>query len=89
MLSAGVDLAHADVEAVLYEYLSRRYPKIGTWNAETPLLGSGAVDSLGVLELMTFLSERFGIELEDGDFDPHHLATPGLLVRFIVERRKS
>ena len=89
MLSAGVDLAHAETEGVVYDYLSKRYPTITTWSADTPLLESGTLDSLGVLELMTFVSERFGIPLEDGDFDPAHLATPGLLVRFVLSRRQG
>jgi acyl carrier protein len=88
VLSAGVDLAHAETESIIYEYLSKRFPKIATWSAETSLLDSGIIDSLGVLELMTFVSERFGIALEDGDFDPQYLATPGRLVQFILSRRQ-
>jgi acyl carrier protein len=87
MYSTAVELEHAETESVIYEYLSKRFPKIATWSAGTSLLDSGTVDSLGVLELMTFVSERFGIQLEDGDFDPRHLATPGHLVQFILSRR--
>ena len=89
MLSARVDLGHADVEPVVYGYLSKRFPKVENWNAETSLLESGIIDSLGVLELMGFLEEKFGITLEEGDFDPKHLATPGQLVQFILERRRN
>jgi acyl carrier protein len=87
MLSTGVDATRAETENIIYGYLSKRFPRIATWSAETSLLDSGIMDSLGVLELMTFVSEQFGIQLEDGDFDPAHLATPGHLVRFIVSRR--
>jgi acyl carrier protein len=89
MLSAGVDLGHAETEAVIYEYLAKRFPTIATWNAETSLFESGIIDSLGVLELMTFLSERFGFQLEDRDFDPANLATPGQLVQFVLSRRRN
>ena len=89
MLSAGVDPNHAEAETAIYEYLARRFPRISSWNRDTSLLDSGIVDSLGVLELMTFVSERFGIRLEDSDFDPGNLATPGQLVRFIASRRPS
>lgn len=88
MLSAGIDLAHTETEGIIYEYLAKRFPKVATWDAGTSLLDSGIIDSLGVLELMTFVSEKFGIELEDGDFDPRHLATPGQLVQFILSRRR-
>jgi acyl carrier protein len=89
MLSAGVDLAHAETETVIYEYLAKRFPKVATWNAETSLFDSGVIDSLGVLELMTFLSERFGIQLEDSDFDLANLATPEKLVQFVLSRRRN
>jgi acyl carrier protein len=87
VLSATVELANAEAESIVCEYLSKRFPRNATWNAQTSLLESGIIDSLGVLELMTFVSERFGIPLEDADFDPVHLATPGGLVQFILSRR--
>ncbi|MBX9840655.1 MAG: acyl carrier protein [Xanthobacteraceae bacterium] len=78
----------SDIETVLYPYLTTRFPALGDCHADTPLLESGAIDSLGILELMTFLGERFGITLEDGDFDPEFLGTPGRLVTFIQRKRQ-
>ncbi|WFS70001.1 acyl carrier protein (plasmid) [Agrobacterium leguminum] len=41
------------------------------WPAdETPLLEGGIIDTLGFLDLMTFLSERFDIGLDDTHFEP-------------------
>jgi acyl carrier protein len=42
--------------------------------ADTPLFSSGIVDSFGVLELIAFLEEAFGVEIDPGrheltDFD--------------------
>jgi acyl carrier protein len=36
----------------------------------TPLLNSAILDSIGILELMMFLAERFDVEVEDLDFQP-------------------
>lgn len=71
-------------------FLRERFPALANreLTAETPLLGSGAIDSLGILELMTFLADRFGIELTDDDFDPANFDTIGHLARF-VERARS
>jgi len=77
----------AEVEVVLHAYLTQRYPALARMSPETSLLGSGAIDSLGVLELMTFLGERFDIAIDDSDFDSEHLASLANLVRFIVERK--
>jgi acyl carrier protein len=49
------------------------------------LLGN-VVDSLGVLDLVTFLQERFKITVEDEDVVPSNLDTINNLVTF-VERK--
>ena len=77
-----------DVEDVVYAYLTSRFPALNPCDADTPLLDGGALDSLGFLELMMFLGERFGIDLEDGDFDPANIGTPGRLVAFIRRARR-
>jgi acyl carrier protein len=79
---------HPDVKETVHGYLARRFPALGGLHDDVPLLESGAIDSLGILELMTFISERFDIALDDADFDPDNLGTPARLVQFI-ERRRS
>jgi acyl carrier protein len=82
LLSAG------EVEAIVHAYLTKRYPALVKLKAETPLLADGAIDSLGILDLMTFVGERFNIDVEDGDFDGVNLASLGRLVRFVMERKR-
>ena len=55
-------------------YLRDRFPALADVEATTPLLQSGAIDSLGF------------IELEDEDFDASNLETAGKLADF-VERK--
>jgi len=86
MLSTTGEPGQSGVQSVVYGYLAERYPRIKTWDGATQLLQPGVIDSLGILELMTFLSDQYGISLEDEDFDPEHFATPGSLVQFILER---
>jgi len=70
-------------------FLKDRFPMLAgkSISAETPLLTSGAIDSLGILDLVTFLSERFGVELSDEDFDPANFETFGQLVGFVERSR--
>jgi acyl carrier protein len=79
----------ADIEAVLVAYLVTQFPILETCNAHTPLLEGGVVDSIGVLELMTFVSERFGIGMEDSDFVPENVETPSHIVQFIQRKRRQ
>ncbi|CAN1559735.1 AcpP Acyl carrier protein [Rhabdaerophilaceae bacterium] len=55
---------------------------------DTQLLTSGLLDSLGVLQMMAFLSDELGIEIGDDDFTLDNFETVGALLAF-VNRRKS
>jgi acyl carrier protein len=76
----------SEILRTIRSYLRDRFPALADVDAATPLLQSGAIDSLGFLELMTFLSDEFGIVLDDEDFDASNLETVGKLVDF-VERK--
>lgn len=78
----------SEIEAIVYPYLAQTFPELAVCEADTPLLEGGAIDSLGILELMSFLTDRFGVTLDDCDFVPENLETPSHLVQFI-ERKRS
>jgi acyl carrier protein len=40
---------------------------------DTSLLDAGIIDSTGVLELVTFIEERYGIQVEDHELIPENL----------------
>ena len=54
--------------------------------AQTPLLDSGVLDSLGILQLTTRIEQVFGIEVTDEDFVPENFATVGALARYVGAR---
>lgn len=56
---------------------------------ETALLGTGLLDSLAVIQLMVFLGEELGIEIDDEDFTPENLGTVGQLLGFIGRKRAA
>lgn len=82
-MSSAMAVADDGVEAEVFGYLQSRFPALVECDAQTPLIETGALDSLGFLELMMFLSEKFGIELTDDDFDPGNLGTPASIVAFV------
>ncbi|MFN3853881.1 MAG: acyl carrier protein [Phreatobacter sp.] len=71
--------------ALLAAFLRERFPALasGELADETPLVGGGAIDSLGILDLVAFLEERLGIVMTDDDFDPANFETFGHLMGFI------
>lgn len=50
-------------------------------------LEKGVIDSTGILELVAFLEEGFGIKIEDEELIPENLDSVNNLVNFI-ERKK-
>ena len=64
----------ADVKAyILSSFLPDEDPRLLT--PTTELIRSGILDSLATLSLVTFLEEKYGIELEAHDMEAHHLGT--------------
>ena len=65
------------MEETILEFLRSRFrASIGRTavDRDTPLFSSGIVDSFGVLELIAFLEQQFGVEIdpalhEIGEFD--------------------
>lgn len=78
--------AAEDIAAEIYGYIDTRFPALAPVKPDTALL-DGAIDSLGFLELIMFLGERFGISMEDDGFDFQELATPESLVQFVARAR--
>ncbi|MBN8533566.1 MAG: acyl carrier protein [Rhizobiales bacterium] len=76
--------------ALLAGFLRQMSPaaKAITLTQETQLLASGILDSLGILQLMSFLSDELGIEIDDEDFTLDNFETIGSLIAFI-QRRQS
>ena len=86
-----MDTATADeIRLTITRFMAGRLPsaQAKAMTDETPLL-TGALDSLGVLELMMFLDQTYGIALEDVDFDAENLETVGRLVRFVERKRAA
>ena len=53
---------------------------------DVPLYQNGIVDSLGVLEIITFMEQRFGIQVADDEIVPENFDTLGRMSEF-VERK--
>lgn len=75
-----------DVRAVVVETLGLD-DRAGELDAASPLLGAvPELDSLGVLELVAALEERFGAALEDDDVTAEAFATLGSLTALVGSR---
>jgi len=54
-------------------------------NPEMELCGDLGFDSLSLVELIVFLEEKFGIEINESDLDPNNIKTVGQIY-ILVEK---
>lgn len=56
--------------------------------SEDSFLEKGLIDSTGVLEVVMFLEERFGIKVLDEELVPENLDSVGRIARFVERKRQ-
>ena len=56
---------------------------------DASLLDLGIIDSTGVLEVITFLEEAFGIEVADDELIPENLESIGRIASFVERKCKA
>jgi acyl carrier protein len=72
-LRGAADVAAADVDVM----------------PDTPLLETGLLDSMGLVGLVRFLEQEFGIEIPDEDMGPELFESPAALAGYIARRRAA
>lgn len=58
----------------------------GELTEATSFLDEGIIDSTGVLELVTFIEEKFAIAIDDDELIPENLDTIGRVAAFILRK---
>ena len=53
------------------------------------LLEQGIIDSTGVLELVSFLEQTYGIQVEDEELIPENLDSIAYIIDFILRKRDA
>lgn len=74
-----------DLGSAITGFLLERFPLARKQNLreDTPLLESGLLDSLGILDVVAFVEGRFGIRLSDDDLVPENFQSIEKLAAFL------
>jgi acyl carrier protein len=56
---------------------------------DDPLLARGIIDSMGVMELITFLEEEFGVGVGDADITEENLGSLAAIARYVAAKQPS
>ena len=59
----------------------------GALESETSLLDQGIVDSTGVLEVIGFIEETFGIIVEDSELLPENLDSIQGIAQYVIRKK--
>ena len=59
-----------------------------TLNDDVSFLENGIIDSTGVLELVSFVQETFGIKVKDDELIPNNFDSLGKLEAFIINKQQ-
>lgn len=73
------------------EFVLERFPVARTTELgnDDPLLEAGIVDSLGILELVDFVTTTFGIVVSDEDLVPGNFESVTELARFVAGKQRT
>jgi acyl carrier protein len=79
------------VRSKVRSFITQRFPAVTsrTMPDDASLLSSGAIDSLGILDLATYIGSEFGIELEDDDLNADNFDSIDSITRFLQEKRAA
>jgi len=85
-----MQLQTTDIEQEIRNYLTEEFlfGRSETLNEETPLLGN-VIDSQGVIELVSFVQQRFKIEVGDEEVTSENMATLKTLVALIEKKLRG
>lgn len=81
------DITRTVKDYILETFLPGEDPEALT--PSTPLMTSGVLDSLATLELVSFLEERFGIELQAHETDASRLGTLADITALVQSKRAA
>ena len=80
-----------DVRSTIRSYVISHFhlARTRTLGDEDSLLDAQVIDSLGILELVTYLEDAFAIAVTDDDLTPENFDSIAALARFVADRRRQ
>ena len=68
------------------KFLGQQFPATKNVGNEEPLLKNGLFDSLGILEVVTFLEKEFGLAITDEELLPENFESVQSLSDFVQSK---
>jgi acyl carrier protein len=75
----------------IHNFILERFPLVRKhkFDHNTPLLDTGLLDSLGILDVVGFVEQEFGIALSDEDLVPENFQTVERISAFLAKKQNN
>jgi acyl carrier protein len=70
-------------------FLAQQFPMTKSVGNDEPLLKTGLIDSLGILDVVTFVETEFGIVVSDEDLLPENFGSIQSLTSFVQQKTNA
>ncbi len=70
-------------------FLAQQFPRTKNIGNDDHLLKSGFIDSLGILEIVSFVEKEFGIVIADEELLPENFGSIHSLANFVQAKTES
>jgi acyl carrier protein len=79
----------SDTEAIR-QFISARLSKSGSRQLQDAddVLAMGLIDSLEIMNLITFLEQTFGISIHDGDLQPENFTSVATIATLVTRKKR-
>ena len=74
------------VETALCDYLQTAHVAAGPFCPEDDLIESGQLDSLLVMDLVSFVDAQFAVKMDPEDINPINMRSINSLAKFVVDK---
>jgi acyl carrier protein len=92
LITSDITMLHSQVSARVRDYVTENFlymrPDFSIGENDS-LLGKGIIDSMGVIEVITFVQDEFGITIADDDITEENLGTLAAIARYVVNQQQK
>jgi acyl carrier protein len=82
---------HPEIQAAVRDYLHQQFPAVRSreFSDSESLLQQGIIDSMGILEIVTFIESRYGLTLSDDELMSDHFESIASIAHLIDSKTPS
>jgi acyl carrier protein len=78
-----------EIRSIIKSFLTKQAPKGTTFSDQDNLLTKGVIDSLKMLDLISFMEKQFGITIDEDEMMPDNFESVDSIVSFVQEKRRA